>query len=192
MHPRDQFERLRDALPEDLRDPVSFLYFSGWHVSEMRALEWRDVDLEGGGIIRLRPDLSKTKDGRPLPLRRELAEIIDRARERRIPECTTVFHRDGRPIALFRRSWATACKKAGLGNILVHDLPRTAVRNLVRAGVPDKIAMALSGHKTRSGFDRDNIVAEDGLARAIENVSDHLAAQPQTPAIVLSLKKRSA
>src|SRR5579863_8802699 len=58
-----EFVALRDALPDRLRDPVSFLYLSGWRVSEMEALEWRDVDMPGS-VVRLRPELSKNKDGR--------------------------------------------------------------------------------------------------------------------------------
>ena len=79
-----EFFRLRDALPEDLRDPVGFLYHSGWRVSEMRALEWRDVDL-AGGVVSLRPEISKNKKGRVLPLRGELKAIFERADARRSP-----------------------------------------------------------------------------------------------------------
>jgi integrase len=182
-----EFERLRDALPDDLKDPVSFLYHSGWRVSEMRALEWRDVDMEGRAV-RLRPENSKSKTGRVLPLRGELAEIIDRAEAARIPECPFVFHRLGRAVGLFRKSWATACKTAGLGAMLVHDLRRTAVRNLIRAGVSEKTAMSISGHKTRAIFDRYDIITEDDLATAIERVGNHLAAQPKTPANVIPLR----
>jgi integrase len=182
-----EFVRLRDALPTDLKDPVSFLYYSGWRVSEMRALEWRDVDV-AGAIVRLRPEISKTRRGRILPLRGELAAIIERASARRAPECAAVFHRDGRAVGLFRKSWATACEDAGLGEILVHDLRRTAVRNLVRAGVPEKVAMSISGHKTRSVFDRYDIVTEDDLARAMDRVNVHLDAQPQTAANVVPLR----
>ncbi len=184
-HP--EFERLREALPDDLRDPVAFLYYSGWRVGEMRSLEWRDVDL-AGGVVRLRSENSKNKKGRVLPLRGELRAIIERAHTRRIPECPNVFHRDGNAVGLFRKSWATACRAAGLGSILVHDLRRTAVRNLVRAGVPEKIAMGISGHRTRSIFDRYDIVTEDDLARAVERVSDHLAAQPVVSATVVPLR----
>ena len=75
------FLALREALPKHLRHPVTFLYFSGWRVSEMRTLEWRDVDL-AGREVRLRPEVSKNKDGRVLPLRGELLEIVESARER--------------------------------------------------------------------------------------------------------------
>lgn len=182
----DEFLRLRGALPEDLRDPVGFLYASGWRVSEMRALEWRDVDL-AGSVVRLRPELSKNGKGRVLPLRGELASIIERAQARRIPSTPFVFRRDnGEPVGLFRKSWASACRAAGLGAILVHDLRRCAIRNLVRAGTPEKVAMELSGHTTRSVFDRYNIVAESDLAHALDRVNDYLATQPQasTPNVI--------
>ena len=170
------FLALRDGLPEYLKDPVTFLYLSGWRVSEMRTLEWRDVDLPGRELC-LRPEVSKNKDGRPLPLRGELLEIIQRAHEKRRPECPYVFHDDGQPIGDFRKAWNTACKKAGLSGIIVHDLRRTAVRNMVRAGIPERVAMELSGHKTRRVFDRYNIVNDADRAQASELLQTHLGAQ---------------
>ncbi|MBV8454004.1 MAG: tyrosine-type recombinase/integrase [Deltaproteobacteria bacterium] len=164
---RGAFVSLRSNLPAYLRDPISFLYFSGWRLSEMKALEWRDVDLTGG-IVCLRPEISKSKEGRVLPLSGELLEIVQRAHATRGPGCPFVFHRDGEPVGDFRKAWATASKTAGLHPILVHDLRRTAVRNMVRAGIPDRVAMALSGHKTRSVFDRYNIVSEADLTTAAE------------------------
>ena len=75
------FLALREALSDYLKDPVTFLYLSGWRVNEMRVLEWRDVDL-AGGVVRLRPEISKNKNGRVLPLKGELLEIIEiRARK---------------------------------------------------------------------------------------------------------------
>ncbi len=114
-------------LPDYLRDPIMFLYLSGWRVREMRALEWRD-DL-GGKLIRLRPEISRNKDGRLLPLSTELLKIIERAHHMRRLDCPSVFHRDGDPIGDFRKAWSNACQVAGLAPILAHDLRRSPVRN---------------------------------------------------------------
>jgi integrase len=171
------FLALREALPKHLRHPVTFLYFSGWRVSEMRTLEWRDVDL-AGREVRLRPEVSKNKDGRVLPLRGELLEIVESARDVRRMDCPFVFHDQGEPIGDFRKAWKTACKKAKLSGIIVHDLRRTAVRNMVRAGIPERVAMELSGHKTRRIFDRYNIVSNEDLAAATERLQGHLETRP--------------
>lgn len=176
------FLAVRDALPSHLKDPITFLYFSGWRAGEMKALEWRDVDLDGR-VVRLRPEVSKNKDGRVLPLAGELLAVVERARAKRRPDCPFVFHDDGQPIGNFRKAWSTACKAAGQNEILVHDLRRTAVRNMVRAGVPDRVAMALSGHKTRSIFDRYNIVSESDLVAASERLQAHLSTQIAEPTV---------
>jgi integrase len=104
----------------------------------MCGLEWRDVD-SAGQVIRLRPELSKNKRGRVLPLSGDLAEIIDRSKSARRLDCRFVFHHDGRQLRDFRGSWKAACRRAGFETLLVHDL-RTAVRNLVRAGIPERVA----------------------------------------------------
>ncbi|HBA41090.1 MAG TPA: site-specific integrase [Deltaproteobacteria bacterium] len=181
------FLALRENLPNYLKGPVTFLYLSGWRVSEMKALEWRDVD-STGKVVRLRPEISKNKDGRVLPLSGELLQIIERASETRQPDCPFVFHLNGEPIGDFRKSWRKACAAAGLNGIIVHDLRRTAIRNMVRAGIPERVAMSLSGHKTRSIFDRYNIVSEADLAQAAERLQSHLQKQPKT-AVVYPLKR---
>lgn len=153
-----------------MKDAVSFLYLSGWRVSEMRSLEWKYVDLNGR-VVRLDPQLSKNKKGRVLPLLGESAEIIDRVSTKRLLDCLFVFHRGGRRLKDLRSAWQAACKKAGLSGQLVHDLRRTAVRNLVRAGISEKVTMELTGHKTRSVFDRYNIVSESDLRNAVGRVN---------------------
>lgn len=103
----------------------------------------------------------------------ELASVIEtqwREHERLAANgviCPFVFHREGTPIKKSRKAWLTAGEVAGLPGKLVHDFRRTAVRNLIRSGVPDTVAMRLTGHKTRSVFDRYNVVAETGLKEAI-------------------------
>lgn len=184
------FLALQDALPDHLKDPVAFLYLSGWRVSEMRNLEWRDVDLRGH-VVRLRPELSKNKDGRVLPLSGELLDVIERPAELRRLDCPHVFHVDGKAFRDFRGSWKQACRAAGLTGLIVHDLRRSAVRNMVRAGIPERVCMALSGHKTRGVFDRYNIVSEADLAVAADQLHTHLQ-QQRSLARVVPLKASNA
>lgn len=180
-----EFLALREHLPERLKDAVTFLYLTGWRVSEMQSLEWRDVDL-GGKVVRLRPELSKNKDSREVPfsLLPELAEIFGRARENRRLDCRFVFHRVGKPLRDFRGSWSAACDNAKLGKVLVHGLRRTAVRNLVRAGVPERVAMEITGHKTRAVFERYNIVSQADKLAAMQRLGNYLNSQPTAPAVV--------
>ena len=136
-----------------------------WRKSEILSLQWRQVDFEAGNV-RLEPGTTKNREagsfpslpscGPPWRARRKKRAAL--AKEGKI--CPWVFHRKGKPIGEFKHSWKTACTKAGLPGRLMHDFRRTAVRNLVRAGVPERVAMKMTGHKTRSVFERYNIVSE--------------------------------
>ncbi len=90
----------------------------------------------------------------------------------------------GRPVQSFRRTWAEACKQAGLPGLLFHDPRRSAVRNLERAGVSRSVAMKLTGHKTESVYRRYAIVAESDLREAgakLNALSDNFGDSPREP-----------
>ena len=170
---REQFERVHSHLSSPLQAVVHFAYLTGWRIrSEVLTLQWRQVDLKAGRVV-LDPGTTKNDDGRIFPFTDELRELLEKQREttqsvqreRRVL-CPWVFHRDGQRIKSFYGAWRTACKKSGVPGRIPHDFRRTAVRNLVRAGVPERVAMQMTGHKTRSVFDRYNIVSEGDLTQA--------------------------
>ncbi|MEE9538227.1 MAG: tyrosine-type recombinase/integrase, partial [candidate division NC10 bacterium] len=170
------FEKVRDALPEDLRPLITFLYHSGWRKSEVMNLTWEQVDLHTA-TVRLEPGTTKNKQARMIFLAGELLDVIQRQREVRdtlYPDCPWVFFREGRQIKLFRRSWHTACRKAGVEGKIPHDFRRSAIRNMIRAGIPERVAMDLSGHKTRSVFERYNIVSEGDRLEAANRLDQYL------------------
>jgi len=92
-----------------------------------------------------------------------------------------VFHRSGAPIVDFRDPWTEACKEAAVPGKLFHDLRRTAVRNMVRAGVGQAVAMTISGHRTASMFQRYNVTSSSDQREALDKTAAHLAAQPPVP-----------
>ncbi|MGH8012726.1 MAG: tyrosine-type recombinase/integrase [Candidatus Binataceae bacterium] len=181
------FERLLVCFPGYLRDPVEFLYRSGWRVGEMRSLEWRDIDLTAREI-RLRPENSKNKRGRVVPLVGRLLAVIDRAREKRRLDCPFVFHIAGQPIGDFRKAWRNAIKAAGFGKLLIHDLRRSAVRNMVRAGISENVAMQVSGHKTRSVFSRYDITSTADIERGLDRLDAYIDVAVEAPAKVTLIK----
>ena len=96
------------------------------------------------------------------------------------PDCPFVFHDKGREMKSFYKAWRAACQAAGLSGKLGHDFRRTAVRNLVRAGVPERVAMMITGHKTRDVFERYNIVSAGDLEEAAKRVDERIAARMTT------------
>jgi integrase len=181
-HP--EFLALRDALPDYLKGFVSFAYKTGWRVSEIAGLTWTQVDLENN-IVRLDVGSTKNREGRTVYLDDELREVFKaqwEARKKSGKIISFVFPNrawDGM-ITDLRKAWRQACKKAGVGKRLFHDFRRTAVRNMVRAGVPERVAMMISGHKTRSVFDRYDIVNEADLQVAAQKQQTYLASQMGT------------
>ena len=173
----EDYRRLRDALPDFLKGVFVMGYFTGMRRGEIVSLQWEQVDLLDRKI-RLEGAQTKTGEARVIPLVEELYELLVMQRKRRdaeCPDCPFVFFRRSRKIGDFRKTWDTTCREAGVEGLLFHDLRRTGVRNLVRAGVPERVAMAISGHKTRSVFDRYNIVSERDVVEAAAKLETYLA-----------------
>ncbi len=127
--------------------------------------------------MRLDPGETKNDEARTLYMDEELWKEMHVLHSKRRLGCPYVFHRNGRPIRDFRDSWETACTQANVDGRFLHDFRRTAVRNMVRAAVPERVAMKISGHKTRSVFDRYNIVSDEDLRDAARKLQDYLDQQ---------------
>ncbi|MGD1106914.1 MAG: site-specific integrase [Terracidiphilus sp.] len=208
-------------LPDYLRDFVRFGYLTGWRRGEIASLRWEDVEgdvirLRGGNAkngegrsVTLSAELG------------ELIGRCRGARQVKTKQGLTlsayVFHLKGEPVGDFKKAWASACVAANLGQFICsvcktavpghrcgkcrsaasysgrifHDLRRTAVRNMVRAGVPERVAMAISGHKTRAVFDRYNIVNEDDLKEAMQRTQQYLkdTGQKEGPVAITQLAR---
>ena len=171
----EKFDELVGLLPTHLRPLVTLLYYCGTRIGEALQIEWSQVDLDAR-TIRLEPEQTKTDEARILPLPPSLVMMLTEVK----PKTGLVF--DGTNL---RKEWVNACAACGEGTkievkgkpydpryegLTLHDLRRSAVRNLVNAGVPERVAMSISGHKTRSVFDRYHIVSTEDVTDAMRKV----------------------
>jgi integrase len=187
------FRAVLAELPEPLRAPMRFAYFTGWRITEVFELTWARVDF-AAGTVRLEPNTTNSDEGRTFPFS-ALPELVDllqaqrehtRTVERRFDKVVPfVFHRNGRPIHGYLDGWRAACKRAAVvkrGNLETvirpqllhrtpHDFRRTPARNLIRAGVAQHIVMQLCGWKTDAMFRRYAIVDERDLRDAVTKLA---------------------
>lgn len=183
----DQFEAVMPKLPEHLQPLMRFLYWTGWRSAEARGLEWRQVDRKAG-VVRI----EDTKSGEPrtIPYKAlpALHEVIEAQWKRRAALMREAATQDGKRKRLARivpfvfctprghritdysTAWAEACTKAGLPGRIVHDFRRTAARNMLRAGIPQAVAMLIAGWKTDSVFRRYAIVDERLIAENLKKL----------------------
>ena len=186
----ETFLALIEALPEHLKPMVTFAYSTGWRKEEILGLQWNQVDLREGAVG-LEPGETKNQEGLTVYLESELLEMMKDLHLKRRLDCPYVFQRNGRKIRDFRYSWKKALRKAGVPTMVFHDFRRAAIRNMIRAGVPDRVAMAISGHKTKGILDRYNIVSQEDLKKAARK---HQAFRKNRPSgyklVTLGLKRR--
>jgi integrase len=185
---REEFERIQAQLPADMQGVAAFAFVTGWRTpSEILRLEWRHVDFDLREV-RLDPGTTKNGEGRVFPFTAALAQVLEAQRTgaatlaaRGVPSrhvfCYTQGPRVGHPIGAtnYIHRWWAARRAAGCPTRIPHDFRRTAVRNLVRAGVPERVAMQLTGHKTRAIFERYNVVSPGDLQDAARRL-DRFAA----------------
>ena len=165
-------------------------FITGWRTpSEILPLEWRCVDLHAGEV-RLEAGSTKNGEARTFPLTRELRRVLDHQqqigdalqRERGLTARYVFCYVDGKKAGQritesgFNKQWRKARVAAGCPGRIPHDFRRTAVRNLVRAGVPERVAMALTGHKTRAIFERYNITSPTDLREAAQRLDAYAGA----------------
>jgi integrase len=153
-----------------------FLYFCGVRLGEALQIEWSQVNLEEG-LIRLEEEQTKNSEARTVPLPDVLITMLEAIEHK----TGTVF--DG---ANLRKAWHKACVVVGLGTLtevegksdprytglIIHDLRRSAIKNLMKAGTSEKVAMTISGHKTRDVFDRYHVVDTQDVVEAMRRVQN--------------------
>ena len=185
----EQFTRMTQHLPEQMQGIVRFAYITGWRTpSEILPLQWPQVDM-AAGEVRLDPGTTKNGDGRVFPFTAELRRVLED--QQQIAERLTraglrtpsvfvflVGAKAGHQMTegAFNKAWRKARIKAGCPGRIPHDFRRTAVRNLVRAAVPERVAMQLTGHKTRAVFERYNIVSAGDLRDAARRLDTYASA----------------
>ncbi len=173
-----------------LRAMFEVAHTFAWRTEEIATLEVSQVDLSNR-LIRLWRGETKNDDGRVVHMTSVVYEFLCKCVDGKKSE-DYVFTKNGKRIGNFRKTWWRVCVQSGLGQmacricdlpvvgnkcgcgsknlkyvgLLFHDLRRTGVRNMVRSGIPERVAMSISGHKTRAVFDRYNIVSESDLAEA--------------------------
>jgi integrase len=171
----EQFKAVSAALPADLTLVALIGYTYGWRLCcEVLTLTRRQVDLDTG-TLRLEPGSTKNGEGRIVyliaELRASIAEQLARvkAMERQTGRITPWLfphlraNYRGQRRKNFVTTWQRACQRAGCEGMLRHDLRRTAVRNMVNAGVSERMAMKVMGHRTISVFHRYHIVSPSDL-----------------------------
>jgi integrase len=187
------FKAVVSHLPEYLQDFAHFGFITGWRKGSIASLRWADV---GEDVIYLRAENSKSRKPETVPLEAELLDIIERRRGATVLEdgngskrfAEFVFHRKGEPIGDFRKAWATACKLANVDHRIFHDLRRTASRNMISAGVPQAVAMKITGHRTDSMFRRYAIVNEEQKREALAKTQQYLATAPARKVVAMGGK----
>lgn len=152
-----------------LRSMLAVGYSFGFRKGELLDMRVNQVDLLGR-TIRLWRGETKSGEPRLVKMTQEVAMLLAECVRGKRPEDHVFTRENGKPVLDFRETWESLCRAANVEGLLFHDLRRSAVRNMIRRSVPERVAMQISGHKTRSVFDRYNVVNETDLAEAARKI----------------------
>jgi integrase len=176
----EQYEKLQDnAKHVWLRGFLAVAFNFGFRKSELLGLRVKQVNLKDR-TIQLLPGTTKNDKGRTVRMTEDVYQRLSPCVKEKQPEDAVFTWGNGDSVKDFRVAWDKMCKAAKV-DIDPHDFRRTAVRNLVRSGVSEKVAMRISGHVTRSVFDRYDISSEDDLVDAAEKLENRRKAANTAP-----------
>lgn len=154
-----------------LRALLAVSYNFAFRKGELLSMRVRQIDLDNLTIR-----LYDTKNGKPRIVKMhkgsEVATLLTACIVDKQPDDYVFTRKKNKPVKGFRRIWKTVCEEAGRPDLLFHDLRRSGVRNLIRAGVYQSVAMKISGHRTNSVFERYNIIDEADLAEAARKLDE--------------------
>lgn len=172
--PRQGFieQKQYDALARNcsdlfMRTMLALAYSFGFRKAELLTLKVSDVN-RLTGTLQLRD--SKNGEPRKVSLTADTRNLLTACITGKGPEESAFTRKCGNSVKDFRVTWEKITLAAGIPGLLFHDLRRSAVRNMVRAGIPEVVCMKVSGHKTRNVFDRYNITSERDLADAARKI----------------------
>jgi len=190
-----QYRKLTAEAKEPwLRALLALAYTYGFRKAELLGMRCSQVDLLNDTVC-LYSGETKNGEGRVVALTEESRVLVTEMRKGKQPEDYLLTRPNGEPVRDLRGTWEVLVSTAGLPGLLLHDFRRSAVRNMVRRGIPERVAMKISGHKTRSVFERYNIISEADLrdaARKIEAGARNSQLTHSEPESASDKKKRNA
>lgn len=133
-------DNVREGLTDEIKPVFVVAYHLGTRTGELPAIKRSWVDLEEGPIY-VNGRVTKNRNPKTAPIDGDMRPWLEMLLSRgavESPKCIWLFSRKGKPVKNFKADWAQACEKAGVPELLFHDLRRTAVRSMIRAGVPGK------------------------------------------------------
>jgi integrase len=162
----EMFGRLYEAAEPALRPILLVAFDTGMRLREILNLTWKQLDLREH-TIRLEAADTKTEQPRVVVLTKRVVEALTGLPRHIRSEYVFANPKTGGPWRDIRKTFHRACRAAKLKGLWFHDLRRSFVTRARRLGIPESVCMRMTGHRTRSVFERYNIISEDDLRTAV-------------------------